>query len=129
MKRIKSYIPLALAVALLIGIGVAYAQATHTVTLTWAAGVCGVTPGCTTGTGFNVYRATTAGGPYTKQNATPLSAATLTFTDGAVSNGTTYFYIVRSVDAGGLESINSNEANAAIPGQPPPPSGCSAKVN
>jgi hypothetical protein len=30
-------------------------------------------------------------------------------------NGTTYFYVATAVDSTGNESVNSNEASAAIP--------------
>ena len=63
--------------------------------------------------GYNVYRSTVSGGPYTKINATlvPLT----TFADDTVQAGVTYFYVVVAVDAGGVRSQDSNEAQASIP--------------
>ncbi|TMV49338.1 hypothetical protein FE783_12545 [Paenibacillus mesophilus] len=59
-------------------------------------------------TGYNVKRFTTAGGPY----STIASSVTgTTYTDTSVTNGTTYYYVVTAVNAGG-ESGNSNEASA-----------------
>ncbi|RAV22235.1 Kelch repeat-containing protein [Paenibacillus contaminans] len=59
-------------------------------------------------TGYNVKRSTTAGGPYTTI-ATGVTGTT--YTDTAVTNGTTYYYVITAVNAGG-ESANSNEASA-----------------
>jgi len=59
--------------------------------------------------GYNIYRSTTQGGPYTKLNSEPVSDQT-NFRDETVSDGTTYFYVVRLVDAAGLESPDSLEA-------------------
>ena len=39
----------------------------------------------------------------------------VTFTDNSVENGVTYYYVTRAVDTLGHESVNSNEARAAIP--------------
>ncbi|GEM_PF-853908 len=59
--------------------------------------------------GYRVYRATTEGGPYA-----PVSGllTTPSFTDSTVVNFTTYFYIVRTVNTRGAESINSREVDA-----------------
>lgn len=78
----------------------------HTVGLSWTASTSIVA-------GYNVYRGTQTGGPYQKVNASLQSL--LGFTDSAVSSGQTYFYVVTAVDASGNESVNSNEASAAIP--------------
>lgn len=70
------------------------------VSLTWTAG--------TGATSYNVKRATTSGGPYTVL-ASPSST---TFTDTTVTDGTTYYYVVSSVNAAG-ESANSSEVSAS----------------
>ena len=59
--------------------------------------------------GTNVYRATTSGGPYAK--VASLSTAT-GYTDNQVNARTSYYYVVRAVDRGGVESGASNEATA-----------------
>jgi len=64
--------------------------------------------------GYNVYRGTTSGGPYTKISPT-LSATTLTFTDTAPVSGSDYFYVVTAVDGSGTESAASNEVHVTIP--------------
>jgi len=76
------------------------------VSLTWTASTS------TTVAGYNVYRGTTQGGPYTKVNAAIVAAAA--FTDVSVAPGTTY-YVVTAVDSGNLESVFSNEASAVVP--------------
>jgi hypothetical protein len=63
--------------------------------------------------GYNVYRATRSGGPYTKIN--PALDTALSYTDVAVVSGTTYYYVVTAVDAIGTESVYSNEAHVSIP--------------
>lgn len=75
-------------------------------------------------TGFAVYRATTAGGPYTLVTTTAANTTSYTDTPGPVG---TYYYIVRSV-IGLVEAADSNEASATIV-PPPAPSGLTAPVN
>ncbi|MGB0515152.1 MAG: fibronectin type III domain-containing protein, partial [Wenzhouxiangellaceae bacterium] len=60
--------------------------------------------------GFDVYRAQTSGGPYTKINGSLVTLAE--FTDTGVTNGTTYYYVVVALDAAGNASADSNEASA-----------------
>jgi fibronectin type 3 domain-containing protein len=78
----------------------------HSVTLTWTASTSTVV-------GYNVYRSTVSGGPYTKLTST--ADASTTYTDSAVTAGATYFYVVTSVDSSGVESANSSEVSATIP--------------
>ena len=61
---------------------------------------------------YNVFRSVTPKGPYT-----PIvtGVTSLTYTDTTVDNGKTYYYVVRSVDAQGHQSIDSTEAKATIP--------------
>jgi flagellar hook assembly protein FlgD/fibronectin type 3 domain-containing protein len=58
---------------------------------------------------YTVYRATTAGGPYTEVGSTDLN--TLSFADTQVSNGTRYYYVVRASDAAGTLGPASNEVS------------------
>ena len=52
--------------------------------------------------GYNVYRSTTSGSGYAKQNSSLLTNSD--YNDSNVSNGTTYYYVVTAVDAGSNES-------------------------
>lgn len=64
--------------------------------------------------GYNVYRSTQQGGPYTnKLNQALVEGAA--FSDSTVQSGATYFYVVTAVDASSAESITSNEATAVVP--------------
>lgn len=96
---------------------VAPPPASHSVTLTWTAST-------STGvTSYNVYRATTNGGPsYSKIG----SATLLTYSDANVSSGVTYYYVVTAVAPACPsaatattppcgESVYSNQASASIP--------------
>jgi hypothetical protein len=78
----------------------------HSVALSWTASTSTVA-------GYNVYRSTTSGGPYTLITSSAVTGTT--FTDNTVQSGVTYFYVVTAVDAGGNESVNSNEVSATIP--------------
>jgi len=88
----------------LTGTGVAPVQ--HSVALTWNASTSTVA-------GYNVYRGTVSGGPYTKINSSLV--ASLGYTDSAVQSGTTYYYVTTAVDSSGNESVFSNEVSATIP--------------
>lgn len=86
--------------------GLEGAAANSKVTLTWKP-----SPGAK---GYTVKRSTTPGGPYA-----PLAAASgPTFTDAGLVNGTTCFYAVSALNAGG-ESPNSAPASV-MPVAPPP---------
>jgi fibronectin type 3 domain-containing protein/regulation of enolase protein 1 (concanavalin A-like superfamily) len=73
-------------------------------------------------TSYNLKRATVSGGPYT-MIATP---TTPSYTDPTSVNGTTYYYVVSAVNAGG-ESANSSQVSATPePPIPPTPTGLAA---
>jgi hypothetical protein len=97
------------AAPLTIPTGVSAVAGNAVVTLTWSSS--------SGATSYHVKRATTSGGPYT-QIAAPTSP---TYADSTVTNGTTYYYVVSSVNSGG-ESANSVEVKA-VPNvmNPPPP--------
>jgi hypothetical protein len=78
----------------------------HSVSLTW-------NPSTSTVAGYNLYRGTQSGGPYSKMNSTLLSSTN--YDDSGVQSGGTYFYVSTAVDASNNESAFSNEAAAAIP--------------
>jgi len=77
----------------------------HSVALTWDASA--------QATGYNVYRGSVSGGPYSKINST-LNPST-NYTDSSVQSGQTYYYVTTAVDSQGAESSYSNQAQAAVP--------------
>lgn len=81
-------------------------QTAHSVALSWQASTSTVA-------GYNIYRGTTDGGPYSRINSEPIP--TLSYTDTNVSSATTYYYVSTAVDSGGAESTYSNQATAVIP--------------
>jgi len=82
------------------------AVVSHWVDLSWTASLSQVV-------GYNVYRATTSQGPYTKSNGALLTSTT--YGDQAVLSGSTYYYVTTAVDSQGRESAYSNEAVATVP--------------
>jgi fibronectin type 3 domain-containing protein len=71
------------------------------------------TPGSSSFAGFNVYRGSLSGGPYTKVNSVLIS--TTSFIDTSVASGQTYHYVATEVDSTGAESPYSSETSAGIP--------------
>jgi len=59
---------------------------------------------------YNVYRSTVSGGPYAKIANTTSTYST--YLDTGVTNGTTYYYVVRPAALNGDELCQSNEASA-----------------
>ena len=86
------------------GAGVSTSQ--HTVGLTWV-------PSTSNVVGFNVYRGTATGGPYTKLNGSAI--VTTSFSDSTVRSGSTYYYVSTAINSSGTESVKSNEVRTAIP--------------
>ncbi len=70
--------------------------------LTWAANTE------TDFAGYNVYRSTVSGGPYTKINAAPLTTTTY---DDAPSGTGPWYYVVTAVDTSNNESPHSTEVS------------------
>jgi hypothetical protein len=60
--------------------------------------------------GYEVFRSDSAGGPYVML----ARVTTDTYTDTAVSNGATYYYVVRSLDTSFNRSANSAEVSALV---------------
>jgi hypothetical protein len=82
------------------------AAVSHSVTLNW-------TPSTSSYAGFNVYRGSLSGGPYTMLNSALISATS--FSDASVASGQTYYYVATEVDSTGAESVYSSEVTATIP--------------
>jgi fibronectin type 3 domain-containing protein len=78
---------------------------THSATLAWTESSPVI--------GYNVYRGSVSGGPYTKIN--PSLDATTSLTDTTVQAGQTYYWVVTAVNASNVESTYSNQTAATIP--------------
>ncbi|HZQ95392.1 MAG TPA: choice-of-anchor D domain-containing protein [Candidatus Sulfotelmatobacter sp.] len=79
----------------------------HTVSLSW-------NPSTSTSvSGYNVYRGTSSAGPFSKINAA--LNPSMSYSDGTVQSGKTYYYATTAVDSSGAESAYSNLVTAAIP--------------
>ncbi len=59
--------------------------------------------------GYDVYRATVSGGPYTKINASVVGVSA--YTDSTVTMGITYYYVVKALDTAGNTSGNSTQVS------------------
>ena len=87
--------------------GTGVSTTSHTVALQWQASESsGVS-------GYNVYRGTSPGGPYSKVSTSAINGTS--YTDSGVSSGTTYYYVVTAIASDGSESTYSNQASAVIP--------------
>jgi Abnormal spindle-like microcephaly-assoc'd, ASPM-SPD-2-Hydin/Cep192 domain 4/HYDIN/CFA65/VesB-like, Ig-like domain len=86
--------------------GTGAAPASHSVALNWS-------PTSSSYNGFNVYRGSKSGGPYTRVNSSMVS--TSSYTDSSVTSGSTFYYVATEVGTDGVESSYSNEASANIP--------------
>jgi hypothetical protein len=87
----------------LTGTGAAPPQ--HRVDLSWSE--------TSTVVGYNLYRGSQSGGPYTKINLA-LDAST-TYTDSSVQAGQIYYYVTTAVDSSGAESSYSNQIQTSVP--------------
>jgi hypothetical protein len=105
---------------------IAWPQTQHSITVA----IPSYTQGTDATTGFNFYRATVSGGPYTKMTATPIplgaGSPVAQFVDTTGVGGTKYFYVATAVDAVGSESAVSNETSATFFSNPQVPQGVTA---
>src|SRR6266436_3330723 len=81
-------------------------QLAHSAALSWTASTSTVS-------GYNVYRGTVNGGPYTLINLSLVTGPN--YTDATAQSGATYYYVTTAVDNGGVQSLNSNQVTAVIP--------------
>jgi hypothetical protein len=79
----------------------------HSATLSWTASA---SPNIS---GYNIYRGTASGGPYSKVNSALVAATT--FTDNSVQAGQTYYYALTAVNSSSVESVFSAEAQTSVP--------------
>jgi fibronectin type 3 domain-containing protein len=84
------------------------APAQHTVSLTWDAPESNGDAVA----GYHIYR---SAGSNTTSFAEISAQSTTSFVDTDVSGGSSYTYVVRSVDADGVESSDSNTAVVTVP--------------
>jgi hypothetical protein len=83
------------------------APVSHRVTLTWTASTsAGVV-------GYNVYRSTVSGGPYTRVTGSLVTGTS--WVDTSVVAGATYYYVTTAVNGSDMESAYSTSASARIP--------------
>jgi hypothetical protein len=85
------------------GVGVA---PTHSVSLSWTDNSSGVV-------GYNVYRGSVSGGPYTRINSG--IDATPVYNDTSVVAGQAYYYVATAIDGSGVESAFSQEEEGIVP--------------
>jgi fibronectin type 3 domain-containing protein len=78
----------------------------HSVLLTWNAST---SPSIS---GYNLYRGTVSGGPYTKITGSLVPSTS--YVDNSVTSGQTYFYVATTV-ANSMESSYSTEVTAVVP--------------
>ena len=63
--------------------------------------------------GFHIQRGNSSGGPYSVVGT--VSSGIFTFTDTSVVGANIYYYVVTAFNAGGGDSVNSNEIQASVP--------------
>ncbi len=85
--------------------GTGTAPVQHVVDLTWNASNNAV--------GYNIYRSTVSGGPYTMINSS-LDSGTA-YADNTVTAGQTYYYVATAVDSNSNESAYSSQTQAVVP--------------
>jgi fibronectin type 3 domain-containing protein len=78
----------------------------HVADLSWQASTSSVV-------GYNVYRGTVSGGPYTKLNTSLVGGTT--YSDMTIQAGQTYYYVATAVDSSNNESLYSTQASAVVP--------------
>lgn len=121
----RLYFPVFIAVialALIFGFGHVNAQAQHGINLTWSAVTMNTSGTADTISQYNIYRATVAGGPYTKIG----SSSGLSYLDPNGTAGQKFYYVVTAVDSSGTESAYSTEASASFLAVPAAPEGLAA---
>lgn len=88
----------------LTGSGMSVVQ--HSVSLSWQSSTSQVT-------GYNVYRSSASGGPFSKVN--PSLTPSTAYVDGSVAASQTYYYVTTAVNSSGQESAYSNQVKVVIP--------------
>jgi fibronectin type 3 domain-containing protein len=65
---------------------------------------------------YSIFRSLNSGGPYSLLSS--VSAPSINFTDSAVTPGGSYFYVIQSVNANGVSSVNSAEVGITLSAAP-----------
>jgi len=86
--------------------GTGTAPPVHSVALNWTASTSSNI------SGYNMYRGTSASGPFSQINSSLISGTN--YTDNSVVDGTTYYYEATAVDSNNQESAKSTPAAQAI---------------
>jgi hypothetical protein len=89
-------------------VGTGLAPLAHSVDIAWDASSSAALQG------YNVYRSTVSGGPYTKISPV-LATSILLFTDTTPVSGKQYFYVVTAMGTSGTESAASTQVAVTIP--------------
>jgi hypothetical protein len=91
------------------GIAGAGQTVSYNVNLSWIAPASSPDPVA----GYNIFRAPTGTALYQQLNTSAVTATD--YVDGNVQSGTTYDYMVQSIDGSGNSSANSDAATVAVP--------------
>ena len=78
----------------------------HSVDVSWQ-------PSTSNVAGYNVYRGSVSGGPYTKINVSLVNGTA--YADKSVQPGQTYYYVATAVDSSNTESPYSTQTSAVVP--------------
>jgi fibronectin type 3 domain-containing protein len=105
--------PVSITNADLSGVNFSASATQHMVDLSWSASTIENPVSGQVVVGYNVYRSSVSGGPYTELDSSPI--AELTYADKAVSSGQTWYYVCSAVDNLGNVSVYSNQAAATVP--------------
>lgn len=87
-------------------VGTGMPPSSHSVNLSWNPAAVGVI-------GYNIYRSSSSGGPYSIINSAP--DPNTSFLDTTVLGGQTYFYVTTAIASDGKQSAFSNSVEVVIP--------------
>jgi hypothetical protein len=85
--------------------GTGVSSVAHSVSLSWNPS--------SGGSGYQVYRSSRSGGSYSRVTSAAITGTK--YTDGAVTSGATYYYVVTAVSSNGSESAFSSQVEAEVP--------------
>ena len=107
-----------------------HAQSVHGILASWTAAT--IPPGGAAIAGYNLWMATSAQGPFTKLNSSPITGTEYNVGTGLLSTSTPYWFYVVTQDVNGNFSPPSNTATATTPNawpvNPNAPASCTVKI-